>query len=426
MKTMNVVQVSIILMLSAAAAIAQDTAWLNAKDFGAKGDGKTDDTKAVMNVIQAASGLAEGTVGKNVCKKVFFPVGTYLISETITLGSEHGGLLIEGVGVVTGQSLSGQSTLLWAGAAGEPLMQAWAMKGLRIDNMVFDGASKAGTLLRVNSTDSKTKDKKWLDKYKTQASSGYYISRTVFKNAAKGITLSDDAYMCSDCSIFFNVTFNYLDTAFEANSEQNLCYTFIQPNFGYVGTAIKFKGGGSVNASVVNCHHTDVVFDIEKCGINSGVFDLSNIRPEQGGKTKGKRPVILKASGEVNVKITSSMTTAGLYGDDETPAFILGPSVNLVVESSMICGKIARLTGAKGELPTFITFRNCRFRVSSDPLREGRIDCDDFSGFRLSDCQVEQDEIVDNVLKVNGRYFISDYSRLYGRIKSNDILTIKK
>lgn len=54
---------------------------VNVKDYGAKGDGSTDDTTAINTAINAAStGLGSGG-------SVFFPSGTYLVSATIVLPS---------------------------------------------------------------------------------------------------------------------------------------------------------------------------------------------------------------------------------------------------------------------------------------------------------------------------------------------------
>lgn len=61
---------------------------VSVKDFGAKGDGKTDDTAAITAAIQTVkSTYNKGTV--------FFPAGTYIISKTVPLLS---GINIVGVG----------------------------------------------------------------------------------------------------------------------------------------------------------------------------------------------------------------------------------------------------------------------------------------------------------------------------------------
>jgi len=274
-------------------------------------------------------------------------------------------------------------------------MQCWGMKWLQITGLVFYGNDSAGILLRVNSTEPNNTDQTWFKKYGKQASSGYTLTRVTFMKAEKGIVLSDDAYICSDVSNFYKVGFQYLEIGLEAFSVQNLCYRIESPEIGYVGTAFRFHGGGSVEATGVNAHHTDVIFDIDKCGINSGTYNLVNVRPEQGSRQKGRRTVLLKASGEVNINLIGAQTTTGgVMGEDadhETPAFLLGPSANVLVSASQITGKVAKLTGAAADVPTFLSFQNSRFRIGADPLGGG-IEHDEHSGFRLTDCQVTLDE----------------------------------
>lgn len=52
--------------------------YINVRDYGAKGDGVTDDTTAIQNAIMALS--PQGGV-------VLFPIGDYVIKDTITLGN---------------------------------------------------------------------------------------------------------------------------------------------------------------------------------------------------------------------------------------------------------------------------------------------------------------------------------------------------
>src|SRR4051794_24537104 len=47
----------------------------NVKDFGAKGDGVTDDWTAIMAAYRWTTGVLRGTI--------FFPPGTYLVSQPI-------------------------------------------------------------------------------------------------------------------------------------------------------------------------------------------------------------------------------------------------------------------------------------------------------------------------------------------------------
>ena len=56
----------------------------NVKDHGAKGDGKTDDTKAINDAITSGNRCGEGCGGTTVKgATVYFPPGTYLVSSSI-------------------------------------------------------------------------------------------------------------------------------------------------------------------------------------------------------------------------------------------------------------------------------------------------------------------------------------------------------
>lgn len=83
---------------------------LSVKDYGAIGDGATDDTSAIQDAINAAVGGGS----------VYFPLGTYRITSTLVVSSPNTNLI--GVGGDSshdvGVSLGGAATiLLWDGAA---------------------------------------------------------------------------------------------------------------------------------------------------------------------------------------------------------------------------------------------------------------------------------------------------------------------
>lgn len=363
--------------------------FLNAHDFGAAGDGKKDDTKALVALFAAACEDKPGVVA---CRQVVLPAGTYRITETLFIEGIHNNLVIRGTGGVNCGKAT--TTLAWDGPKGGTMIAVWAQMGLQMYDLMLDGRNKAGILFGVNSTDKQTKDTTWSKKYGQAAASGFHLERMKFFNAEIGVDLSSDSYINSDCIDFINPGFAYLKIGFRGNSEQNLVYLFQRPDFGWVDTGFVFIGGGYATASLVNCHHVDVVFHISGCGINSGVFELSTVRNEQGGRTTNKHPITLIASGEANIKFTGLQTTCnGVFGpeaDLETPTFILGPSANVVVEASMLSGKIAKLTGSSKDVPTWIEFNNCRFRAASDPQKD--ISADEYSGYAFRNCIVTKDD----------------------------------
>lgn len=102
--------------------------FVSVKDFGATGDGSTDDSAA----IQAAINFANGG------KKVFFPLGTYnctninLVSGTTLIGETYKG----GKSGTSGARLYGTN-------GANPILNAGVAR-LEIRNLTFDGAATAG------------------------------------------------------------------------------------------------------------------------------------------------------------------------------------------------------------------------------------------------------------------------------------------
>ena len=116
--------------------------WKNVRtDYGAKGDGKADDTAAIQKALDDMK-----TVPRNDWAVLYFPAGVYRITKTLgTLRKDHSDYL--------GSTLVGEdpatTILLWDGPAGHPMLRfdAWYSK---VSRLTFDGRGKAnGGLLRA-------------------------------------------------------------------------------------------------------------------------------------------------------------------------------------------------------------------------------------------------------------------------------------
>lgn len=93
--------VGTVLSCLALPALAQSP--VNVKDFGAKGDGQTDDTAAIQAAIASVRGISEpypGTAYYTEMQPVVFPVGKYRISDALRIGNGS----LRGEGAVIEQS----------------------------------------------------------------------------------------------------------------------------------------------------------------------------------------------------------------------------------------------------------------------------------------------------------------------------------
>ncbi|HEY2583270.1 MAG TPA: glycosyl hydrolase family 28-related protein [Mucilaginibacter sp.] len=104
--------------------------WLNAKkEFGAKGDGVTDDTDALQNAFNAAAS------GKN-NNTLYLPAGTYLIKSTLTM-NYHINVSIVGADPT-------KTIIKWAGAAHGTMMQINGTAYSKFNRITFNGNKIAG------------------------------------------------------------------------------------------------------------------------------------------------------------------------------------------------------------------------------------------------------------------------------------------
>ena len=69
---------------------------VSVKDFGAVGDGVTDDTTAIQAAIDAVAAVSFTGVGSKI---VFFPQGTYKITSTLLVAGSH--IILQGEGIVS-------------------------------------------------------------------------------------------------------------------------------------------------------------------------------------------------------------------------------------------------------------------------------------------------------------------------------------
>lgn len=105
----------------------------NVRDFGAKGDGSTDDTAAFLAAIAAVTANGGGRLN--------IPSGTFIISSTLTITN---GITVVGAGVKSVPTSAG-TNLKWAGAAsGVVINVTGSIEGVELSGFGIDCNSVAG------------------------------------------------------------------------------------------------------------------------------------------------------------------------------------------------------------------------------------------------------------------------------------------
>lgn len=109
---------------------------VSVKDFGAVGDGITDDTQAIQNAINYVGGLNGG--------RVLCPAGTYNISSTLSIGFPN--VVLVGDGLDRSHDVVGQNTLAatklnWVGAGGGTLIDIYSPEGASAQKLVGCGVT---------------------------------------------------------------------------------------------------------------------------------------------------------------------------------------------------------------------------------------------------------------------------------------------
>jgi len=125
----------------------------NVKDFGAKGNGTTDDTAAIQAAINAAAATGSNALGAQLGCDVFFPPGVYAVSSPL-IANIRSAIRLIGSGR--------ESCTIVGNFAGYIINQTdtnagWfnAIEGLYIKN-IFSGAGGGGIRFSTSSTDACT------------------------------------------------------------------------------------------------------------------------------------------------------------------------------------------------------------------------------------------------------------------------------
>ena len=313
---------------------------VNVMDFGAKGDGRTDDTEAVQKAINAASQRNSGGV-------LLIPAGRYAIKETLKLHQVFG-LTIRGEGAMGYKAgytnaTTTQSVLEWHGEENGTLFHSHNCFGNNYENLAFYGRpGKAGILFLTTTS-------------KGGGNMVHRFSNLSFSNAKIGMQMgSSGTQKTNDSDLHLeSIFFGSLETGFYATHEQSVDHTFAFVFGLNVKTVFNFQRGGNLlvnTAQLTNCN----VLHIGQTGFNNGLFLLNNVRLESSSKhLKEPHRWQLLTSGD---NVGFAMVRFNNFCDaqwfwfkqdpqPQTPLCDINAGMSVVFDNSAIQGPLAVLKG---------------------------------------------------------------------------------
>ena len=149
---------------------------INVKDYGAKGDGTTDDTTAIQNALNAAFGVA-GSIAQTAQRRVIFPPGLYIVTGSGLTGTNWFGGVIQG---------SGRFTTKIQNSGGGPVITTNGCQYMRFEDLQLDGNGGTNVLFDLDWTNTGTA---------LQSNTFFNME---FSNAGTGLRIANSGFMGSE------------------------------------------------------------------------------------------------------------------------------------------------------------------------------------------------------------------------------------
>ncbi|MCZ7643830.1 MAG: glycoside hydrolase family 55 protein [Planctomycetota bacterium] len=372
---------------------------VNAKDFGARGDGVSDDSDALQKAIDAAARETGGG-------ELLIPAGRYVVKKTLRIekligfslrGEGHGGIIVPKRDGPT--SNMGVTRLIWKGEDGGTLLEAIGTVGLKVEGLLLSGGDtedttqqgRAGMLMHLHSPVG------W----------GCMITKLsamTFHHAATGIQMGKAVGdICGSDALLEFLTFIRLDCGFRVIHRQGVDYTFTFLFAGHCKRVLHFECGGNLLVNTAQMTDCGVFAEISGGGRNAGTYLFNNIRVESssGGRNDRFQALVCRPD--------ARMVVAKFIGYDDcqwdwksnrserraAPLCEIGPGSQVVFESSIFNSPLAALEGdEKGQASLVV--RDSSFSYVS-PAQSVKANAHGY--FRFENCTEASGKFYPDLLK---------------------------
>jgi hypothetical protein len=236
---------------------------VNVKDYGAQGDGSTDDTVAIQDAIDSMPGCLEGYC-------LFFPPGVYLISATLQFGG-YSGLLVQGSGSLV-DSLPGWyglnlgSVLKWSAKAQSPMIDLYGTGSFAFRDIALDGNSVAGIGIRV--------------RYQTYYAGvyGLFENVSIFQcNTAMNAGDNSATANCGDMS-YIRCSFARCANGFSSSHQQAVNHAFHSCHMGFISGSCFDVCAPNLYVDMFECEACNRIVYVRNGGPNTGHITVRNLR----------------------------------------------------------------------------------------------------------------------------------------------------
>lgn len=257
---------------------------INVRDYGAKGDGVNDDTRAIQDALDAAYDGHGGSEGRYANESVFFPNGWYITSAPLRLDE------------VAGANIYGEGRLATTIQNNTPDSSVFVTNGFmysRVEGFSFTTANGSGAAFDMN----------WDNSGTASLQSNTFSDVSFGGNGDFGLKIGAGGYMGSEI-LLLNCYFSGKVAGLHLGNYNAISVTVIGGNIAPCGKGVWIENGGCCTINGTGFQRNDIDIHIQN-GVQDG-WAILNCRTESDN-------IFLMAQPDSRVAVVGCTQTGGKY-----------------------------------------------------------------------------------------------------------------